>query len=190
MSRNKKKWRKPANPDYKPEPHCGDVAVADSPEATTTTTSPSAKASENGPPAREVVDGVAKPLPDLNISEDDARGYLNEVARFLGAVVKITNHVIDALPAEEVREAVAPREPEEQPKHKRAKAQPLLALMRYGIAASRLMHTLLQRLHPQLFSRGPDHPQDITHTAAACAQLLRSRLPGLLNANKNVGATT
>ncbi|MCA8916573.1 MAG: hypothetical protein KDB90_14300 [Planctomycetes bacterium] len=172
MSR-KKKWRNPANPDYKPEANYGDVAVADTPEATVTATSP----------AREVVDGVAKPLPDLNVGEDEARGFLNEVLRFLNAVVTKTNCVLETIPAGEVRDAVAPdTDPQAaQPaKRKLPKAHPVLALMRYGVSASRLLYTLLQRTHPQLFSRGHDHPKDVTQTAAACAQFLRSKLPEML----------
>ena len=158
---SKKKWRQPANPDYKP------------PVATET-------------PSREVVDGVAKPLPDLNVGEDEARGFLNEVMRFLNAVVTQTNRVLEALPEGELHDAVAPGTSGDE-KRKLPKAHPVLALMRYGVSASRLMYTLLQRTHPQLFARGEQHAKDVTHAAA---QFLRGRLPEGLSTDRNVRATT
>jgi hypothetical protein len=121
---------------------------------------------------------------DLNVSDDEAQGFINEMTRFLGLTVRRTNVILGKLQLPGVQKVFAGDLPTEtvavdpeQVKKVLPRSHPLMGLIRFAMAASRLLHRILLTTKPHLFGRPSNAYKNIMHAAQASEKFLKGRVP-------------
>jgi hypothetical protein len=191
---SKKKWRRPAGVsipvadaknDGKPE---ANAPVNPQADASAKVEAEVAEAMRAG--AREVPVPPA-PVPftryDLNVSDDEAQGFINEMTRFLGGIVRRTNVILGKVSIAGLRKTVAGDlpAPEAEPVETTIQAaekalprsHPLLTLIRFAMAASRLLNRILLTTKPHLFGWPSNAFKNAMQAARASEQFLKGRVP-------------
>lgn len=148
--------------------------------------------------------GLRVPQYDLNVTDDEAMGFLNEMTRFLAGIVRTGNRILASIHVADVREMVAPdmapadtppdetmngeQDPEGERIRENIKAahkklprsHPLMGLIRYTLAAARLLERLLQATKPHLFGRESLQYRHIKRAVRASEKFLEGEAPGEL----------
>jgi hypothetical protein len=185
LAMSKKKWRRPAGVVPPVTVAKQDVNPQADASAKVEALADAARA------ARQETPMPPAPVPfaryDLNVSDDEAQGFINEMTRFLGGVVRRTNVILGKVSIAGFRKTVAgdlpapDAEPVETTIEAAEKAlprsHPLLALIRYAMAASRLLNRILLTTKPHLFGRPSNAFKNAMQAARASEQFLKGRVP-------------
>jgi hypothetical protein len=192
-----KKWRQPANQEYTPPVAEPVQAKREEPPATATKPAAAANpgtAAGTVPRPEAAGDSPQQPVPqpfrryDMMVDDDEAQGFINEMTRFLGGIVRRANIVLGKVGVAGLRSTFAgdlpdPDSPEviqqtiEAAKKTLPRSHPLLALIRYAMAASRLLNRILLTTKPHLFGRPSNAFKSIMHAASACEKFVKGKAP-------------
>jgi hypothetical protein len=197
---SKKKWRRPAGvpippvveakkdkPDAEAKP-AGDAALGANAARTGAARVDDAVMADAVAAADAEAPMPPRPAPfrryDLNVSDDEAQGFINEMTRFLGLTVRRTNIIMGKVQLPGVQKVFAGDLPTdevavdiEQVKKALPRSHPLIALIRFAMAASRLLHRILMTTKPHLFGRPSNAYKNIVHAAQASEKFLKGRVP-------------
>jgi hypothetical protein len=200
---SKKKWRRPANPDYKPpvadqkqvKPEDAQPKPAGNPATSARTSNGApgdAPTTGTVPKSGDSPPSAPRPQPfvryDLNVSDDEAQGFINEMTRFLGGIVRRTNIILGKVSLGGLRKTFAGDLPEpdapdqvavsiDEAKKLLPRNHPLMGLIRYALAASRLLNRILLTTKPHLFGRPSNAYKNMMHAAVASEKFLKGKAP-------------
>jgi hypothetical protein len=183
-----KKAKSDGSGQVRNDPPAKATAQVDATSAATTGAAATTPRQSSGQAGEE----APKPQPfrryDLNVTDDEAQGFINEMTRFLGGIVRRTNMILGKVSIGGFRQTFAgdlpsPDAPDlveqniEAAKKTLPRSHPLLALIRYAMAASRLLNRILLTTKPHLFGRPSNAFKNIMHAAEACEKFTKGKAP-------------